>query len=432
MTLLLLAACGDDSVLPEPVESDRAPTTSASLLTCSKGNFAQFFALWDCSQTVQFYAPAGQIRIDAALAAAEWQQAADISGLPQFYTTTDLGSASAQITDLPSGATSPYCGEWSDFNKVLTLKLGSTCNHPGGLQTLLRHEFAHAFGWTGTTAHVAGQAGASDHCAIFLGVGQPLNSSICAHEIEGAAAAYGLRSLPSDFWSKEFVVGSVNTLSATSVAAGNTVTLSPGNWRLDRGGSTSGTYTWTSSNTAVATVSGGVVTGVAAGTTTITAHPSTSGSSYLFTTAFTTNGVSATVTVTNTPVNLYVTGITGAGGIDTMPIHDPGSYLLTAHLGAGDDTGVTFKWTIIFSNAIGDSVVSHADTMPPWGPRTRSITVPSPIGTYTITARVRAGRDTTVGSVTSHDFAVCPRPIGNDLKDKTDDGGNGTDAVGQC
>ncbi len=435
MALLLVAACGGDAILPN--DSDASLAATASVLSCGTGSSPQFEKKWDCFQLVDLWAPDGALRLALGPAADEWRNAANISGLPQFYSSTDSSTANALVIGAASGT--PACGAWFKElapPRVIIYSAGGCDNfdNSGSRTDVLRHELAHAFGWTGNGAHTLRVTGVSDHCMIALPSSGAFNAKVCAQEIEGAAAAYGLRTLPTDYWSKEFVVGSVNSLSATSVAVGNTVTLNPGAWRLDRGGSTAGTYSWTSSNTTAATVVGGVVTGVATGTTTITAQPVTSGSSYLFTTPFTNNGVSSTVTVTgSSPVNLSVMSITGSGGIDTLPIHEPGSYLLTAHLGAGDDTGVTFKWTVIFSNALGDSVVSHSDTLPPWGPPTRTVVVPSPIGSYTITARVRAGRDSTeVGGVTSHDFVVCPRPPGNDLKEKSDNGGNGTDAVGGC
>jgi hypothetical protein len=313
------------------------------------------------------------------------------------------------------------------------------CNgftNTGSIDLVLQHELGHAFGWTNNYVHKAGVAGASDHCVMTLPGGGGLNPTICAQEIEGAVAAYGLRTLPSDFWSRQFVVGSANALTPDTIEAGDTLQLTPGYWRLDRGGTVSGGYSWTSSNPAVATVSGGLVTGVAPGTATIRAVP-TSSSTYLFTTHFSTTGVTAPITVIPTaPANLYVTSITRSGNNDE-PIYDPGSYLLTAHLGAGDTAGITFRWTIIYSNALGDSVVSPSplDTFPPWNGPTRWITVPAPVGSYTITARARAGRvpADTAAAPSSADFPVCPRPPEEQLL-RTDStlGGQGTNAVGGC
>jgi hypothetical protein len=158
-------------------------------------------------------------------------------------------------------------------------------------------------------------------------------------------------------------------------------------------------------------------------------------SGYEVWTPFKIRGDSVAVTVASIPlITLFVTDIKWSG--DSLPIYDPGSILFTAHVGAGDTTGVTYKWVVKYSNTPNDSIVSHSDTLPPWGPRRRSINIPSPIGSYTLSVKVIPGRvigsDTTYGISSIREFPVCPRPPGQEqLRAQVPPGGE-TDAVGGC
>lgn len=260
------------------------------------------------------------------------------------------------------------------------------------------------------------------------------NTSICAHEIEDALAAYNLRTLPSDFWQKQFVVGSANSISPDTVEVGSTVPMgSPGNWLLDRGGQVAGSYTWSSSNPNVATVnsSTGLVTGEGVGTATIRAKPASSGT-YLFTTAFQDNGVSATVTVTQGLAPLVVSNIvlSSQDTANPHPIYATGTYQFTAVIGAGDTTGLYFRWIFKDSRSPNDStVIGDVDTVYTYGARRVSYHVGSLTPTWTLWVKAIPMRDTMLGSPAIREWPVCIEPPGEQFAAKT---GDETDAVGGC
>ena len=120
------------------------------------------------------------------------------------------------------------------------------------------------------------------------------------------------------------------TLSSSSVTvlegetAKVTATVTPSN-------ATNKTVTWTSSNTSVATVSGGTITGVSAGTATITAKTS--------------NGKTATVSVTvktNTSI-VKPTGITVSP--TTVELTEGDTQTITATVAPSNATNKTVTWT---------------------------------------------------------------------------------------
>lgn len=434
-----------------PTEHVQAPPTIASLSgSCTQGTFNQFAARqWPCDSIVRFYTGNPFMRSDLDGAVEAWQtkiNAAGFTPLPTFTTTTIPGAASAKVTGPSSGT--EYCGRWFENSDSLAVYADATCtsellNNKGSLTALLQHEIGHAVGWVGNAVHKdLFVAGVSDHCVMHLPNDGSINPTICAHEIEGLFAGYGVTPYDGEnFYNKQFVVGSASPFaSALEMEVGDTVILSPGAWLLDRGGTVSGSgsnYSW-SSTTGAATVSGGTVIAVGAGTTTIRALPSTS-STYLIAHPFRTTGVATTVTITAAdPINLAVTGIASSAA-DSLPIYDSGTYSLLALIGTGDTTGVTYKWVIKYSHIPNDSIVSHTGALPPWGPRASSFTIPEPIGSYTVTVRAIPGRVTivgtdttrTVGSPSVRDFTVCPRPGEPMLRAEVPDG-EGTNAVLGC
>jgi hypothetical protein len=408
----------------------------SSQSTCTPGNLGHFFYNWICSAEVNLYAANSTLRTQADLAAGDWRTKiyqAGASGLPAIFVTNESSQPNGTVTGTATG--SAFCGNWHPDNHVLTVDaVGSGCSsgNSGSLLDMFRHELGHAFGWEGSGVDKGGFAGASDHCVMHL-PSTGFNTSICAHEIEGALAAYNLRTLPSDFWEKQFVVGSASSLSPATVAVGSTVQMaSPGNWVLDRGGQVTGSYTWTSSNTAAATVnaSTGVVTGVGAGTTTIRARPTNPGS-YLFTTAFEVNGVSATVTVTQGLAPLVVSDIL-IWPRDTVPtpIYATGTYQFTAVIGAGDTTGLFFRWIFKDSRSPNDStVIGDVDTVYTYGARTVSYNIGSLTPTWTLWVKAIPMRDTMLGSYAIREWPVCVEPVEEMLRAKPDEE---NDAVGGC
>jgi len=448
----VLTGC-TEPVLVVPTERVPEPPAIASLSgNCQQGQFNQFNARqWPCDSIVRFYSsnPLIESSLDDAVAAWRTKIAATgFAGLPTFMTTTNPGSASATATGASSGT--EFCGSWLESSRTLQVYADGGCasfDNTASLPTLLLHEVGHAVGWIGSSVHKdLFVTGVSDHCVMHLPSDGSMNPNICAHEIEGLLAGYGVTAYDGeDFYDKEFVVGAASPFDSTlAMEVGDTVTLSPGMWWLDRGGTVSGSagsYYWTSSSAAV-TVTGGFLTAVSAGTSTVSATPAQSGP-YLFAHPFRTTGVVTTVTVTEPEVplvNLAVTGIWSSAS-DSMPIYDPGTYSLLALIGAGDTTGVTYKWIIKYSHIPNDSIVSHSGALPPWGPRASSFGIADPIGSYTVTVRAIPGRVTivgtdttrTVGSASVRDFTVCPRPPGGDPYLRAEDpGGEGTDAVHGC
>jgi hypothetical protein len=324
-------------------------------VTCNEGTFTGFRATlgWNCNATVQFYTSNGLLAPAVAQAVEAWDDrlvATGFSDLPTFTTTSSSNLAEATVPGTSQGTA--FCGFWSNPTRVLEVFSGTGCagyDNSGPLPALLLHEVGHAVGWTSMSVDkVTFATAAADHCVMNLPTDGSLNSSICSHEIEGALAAYGLVSYdPGNFFTKPFVVGAATGLVPFTLQIGQATTLSPGNWKLDRGGTVPGTatsYTWLSSNTAVATVSltGGTVTAVAPGTATIRAKPTPS-SSYLLAHPFRATGVSAIVTVPDPPPPPY------AVTADETPLVTPGSHAFNAHIGT---PGSTIHWRVDDSRTI--------------------------------------------------------------------------------
>lgn len=325
------------------------PAAPAFSMTRNEGSFSGFSATlgWSCDATVEFYTNSPGLASALAEADGAWNgslAATGFSGLPTFTTTEFPGQAEATVTGTSQGTA--FCGAWSNPTRVLRVFADTGCagfDNSGPLPALLLHEVGHAVGWTAMSVDkVTFATAAADHCVMNLPTDGSRNIAICAHEIEGALAAYGLVSYDvNTFFSLPFVIGTSTGLVPFSLHIGQATTLSPGNWKLDRGGTVSGTassYTWTSSDNGVATVTltGGTVTAVAPGTATIRAVPSPSGS-HLFVHPFRTSGVSAIVTVPNPPLPPY------AVTADETPIVTPGSHAFTAQIGT---SGSTIHWRV--------------------------------------------------------------------------------------
>lgn len=186
------------------------------------------------------------------------------------------------------------------------------------------------------------------------------------------------------------------------------MTLSPGAWRLDRGGVVAGTennYVWTTTNGSVATVAGGVVTAIAPGTATIRARPPTSGS-YLFAHPFRTNGRTSTITVpTPPPPSPHIL-------LDEVPVWAEGYHTFT-YVGSGNPGQLSW--------AIDDSRTTTVNpdttfTTPGW-----AASVYIGAGSYTL--RVYVG-----GVI--QDFPVCTGSSNPNVSG--DKGTVGTEAVENC
>jgi hypothetical protein len=179
--------------------------------------------------------------------------------------------------------------------------------------------------------------GAASHCVMNLPEDLSINSTICVHEIEGVLAGFNLVPYDfSSFFSTPFVVGA-NPLQSRTLQIGDTTTLAPGALRLELGGvvpGTEGAYSWTTSNSQVASVSSsGFVTAVGSGSATIRATPNP-GSGYLRAHPFRTVGQTATITVPPPPPQIL---------LDEVPVYNAGWHTLTY---VRDTIPGTLYWTI--------------------------------------------------------------------------------------
>jgi hypothetical protein len=392
-------------------------------MSCQQGVFTGFDATngWACNAIVDFYPASPQLGYVLAPAVTAWRNrlsATGFSDLPTFRTTAVPSQAEATVTGPHEGT--EFCGTWNNGSRVLTVYADAGCNNfdnTGPLHALLVHEVGHAVGWTGSGVHKLYFAtAAADHCVMHLPSDGSINTTICAHEIEGVLAAYGLVSHDANsFFSTPFVVGA-NGLAPLYLQTGQVDTLSPGEWQLEVGSTVSGSggsYSWTSNNSAVATVSGGIVTAVGSGTATIRAVPQQS-SSYLHAHPFRTQGVSTTVSVTTPPPEFIVTA-------DQMPIITPGSHTFTAHLGTSSST---IYWRVDDSRT---TTVNPDMTFSTLG-QVAQFNVGS--GSYTLTITVSLS---VWGGGQQQDIPVCT--TGDDpvyLAGLFDEEGGGTDAVEGC
>jgi hypothetical protein len=244
-----------------------------------------------------------------------------------------------------------------------------------------------------------------------------LNPRVCAHDIEGAAAGYGLRSFdPQTFWTKEFAV-SASALSPVSLVQGATHQYSTPVAQLDRGGVATGSFSWQSDDTSVASVTHGLVTALSVGSATIKLQGGAS-TAYLTTHKFETNATSVSVTVTAPPIAaLYVDDITMN---DTIPITRADSFTWTAVPAPGDASGITYNWIIEFSDTSPPDSIFVSGSGNTWRGYARP-------GSYNIRIKVTPIRSGSSGSPAIRDFPVCISET-NYLRVPDYD----TDAVGGC
>jgi len=365
----------------------------------------QFTAVHECGTNITVYNATNNSSIDAQIQDAidRWDDRifpSMISGLPFFTRVTSSGGA--VVTIVGDGGGPIVCGQIDVAgNGVSTLTLlsgSSACAayNRGSVQDVVAHELSHAYGWD-SDAHKKGATGIADHCAVFLHDNHTLNSQVCAHEIEGAAAGYGLRSFDTnDFWDKDFAVSS-STMSPTSIVAGTTYQYSAPTWILERGGSVAGSFSWYSSTPSVATVSNGLVTGVSPGTALIFLRGDGS-TTYHMTQRFELQAGSVTVTVTAPPLAaLYVDDITMNGAI---PITSPDSFTWTAVPASGNSSGISYNWIVEYSDTSPPDSIFIPSTSNTWRGYARA-------GSYNVRIKVWPVRNDSIGSPAIRDFPVC-------------------------
>ncbi len=421
---MLLLGCAESPTDATPTRPDGTGLSEpAFAMTCQQGVFTQFFAThgWACSSTVEFYPQNANFANEVGTAVSAWRNrlsATGFSDLPTFKTTAFLSQAEATVTGAHQGT--EFCGTWNNTTRVLTVYADAGCNNfdnTGPLPALLLHEVGHAVGWTGGSVDKTIFAtAAAEHCVMNLPSDGSINSTICAHEIEGALAGYGLVSYdPGNFFNTPFVVGA-NGWAPLQMLTGQVDTLSPGEWQLDAGGTVSGSggnYSWSTTNSAVATVSAGIVTAVGPGTATIRALPHQS-SSYHRAHPFRNAGVSTTVTVTSPPPEFIVTA-------DEMPIITVGTHTFTAHLGT---SGSIIFWKV------DDSRTTTVDPDTTFMTIGQTVQLPVGTGSYTLTFKVALTPSPIVWQ--EQHIPVCTDGNPALLAGADDESGGGTDAVEGC
>lgn len=377
---------------------------------CSEGTFTQFSAVqWECRQLVEFHTGVQSLVGPLSSAVSAWQSrlaSTGLEGLPTF--TYTASSSLAEATATGTGLGTSFCGSWTQATKTLQVIEATGCStgqSTGALASLLRHEVGHAVGWIGGNTH----RGLPSHCIMYLPDDRSINSNICTHEVEGILAGYGLVAYPAEeFFSTPFVVGSASGMVPRTLQVGDTLTLTPGGYLLELGGevpNTESAYSWSSSNTSVATVVQGHVRAVGAGTTSVYTVP-LQGSGYFLAHPFRSAGASTTITVAAPPPQPPEIRL------DQVPVWDEGYHTFT-YVGPGTPGSLT--WYIDDSRTIGiepDTTITTTG----W-----TLTIYITAGSYNL--RVSAAGIT-------HDFPVCTRNGGANLLD--DEGPVGTDAVAGC
>jgi hypothetical protein len=349
VTCLLAFSSGCAELPSSPVVGDSDVVAVVAALEsagCSPGIFGSSFYGnppdgWGCDAEVDFYSSDSDLALQLASAVDAWNSRLVETGfaeLPEFRTTTEPALAKAIAVGTSLG--SAFCGSWDQFKDTLTVS--TACNgNTGTLYTLLLHEVGHAVGWVGSGVDkVTFGTSAASHCVMNLPSDLSINSTICVHEIEGVLAGFNLVAYDfNTFFSTPFVVGA-NPLLSQTLAIGDTTTLAPGALQLERGGVVPGTesaYTWTTSDSEVATVSStGLVTATGSGNATIRATP-VAGTGYLLAHPFRTAGQTATITVpAPPPIAPHIL-------LDEVPVYNAGWHTFTY---VRDGTPGTLYWTI--------------------------------------------------------------------------------------
>ena len=387
--------------------------------------------------------PRTAIQDTQALAAAvssgidRWNGALGLSGVaPRLSTWNSPGSANVLVY-LP-GTAAQYCGSTATgtIPFVITLFSGTACTtNRSSLVNVVTHELGHTLGFE-SGAHAGGTQDVSSHCVMELALVAPnINATPCQHEVEKIYAAYGivpLSGITAFFYSLPIITG-VNAPASISLQVDASTTITPTQLLFARGGAQGPAplggvqLTWGISNPTFATVQNGAITGIRAGspTVSITVNALTIPSQYQLGGLFKQYGQLIGVTVTNPPLGpgFAVSDIYGV----PQPVTATGDYTFqVSTVNGGDPSTLQIDWTIAPSIPVFDTVRTG------WGLRTSMIHVDGGSYSIRVTAQPRNRVGPTdpwvIGGTMIEDFPVCTGSGGQYLMAPEP----GPDAVGGC
>lgn len=349
---------------PRDVTVHQTGTRPAVRAGCTPRSFS-FEVCWETDRIINVgIDPAHLDALDAAVF--DWNRLLNERGSilsPRF--TSQSGTAE-NVNVTVSGSGPLYCGTVSGSGTTYTIDIRSTAQcsdfHTGTLEEALKHELSGVLGWIDYTEGLT-VAGVSDQCMVSLPEVEPkrFNSDVCLHEVEGVFRAYRADTLPTGFWGEPVLHHSnLDTAAVATLLAGQShqVTLSalhsqpPVSYPVSLAFGPD-SMTWSSANSAVATVSAtGLVTGASAGSSYIRAQPRPDRvpTNLVVWTPLALFGDSMRVTVTTPPSggSFRITEITTPAG---PPLVTEGHHVFTAAIsGAQPGVGTTVLWYVDFSD----------------------------------------------------------------------------------
>lgn len=408
-----LASCSSDNARfnepSEPIVRDVAFQLSA----CPSGAPVQ--KCWDANEIISVSISPSTHATALQTAIKNWSDLLREGPAPRFEYVESGGDVRVEVA---AGA-APYCGGLGDTPKpfVITVLPASQCGNgkTAALATLLRHELSGALGWADEAERYPYKhqgVGVSDNCAVALDSIAPyFHSFVCLHDVEAVTMLYRNVAYPlyqEEYWGKPILKGSnVDTLPIASLQPGASVQRAFSQFRSFQNPSaypaslprTVAHATWSSDNSAIATVSpSGLITGVAGGTTYIRVRPRLDSvpSTYRIWSPFELRGDSIRVSVVLDTL-LRVTNVTSPGA---PPFTTAGTKVFTASIaGFAPSPAVQVTWQVDFSsNGIGWDATWTGGT---------SYSLSVPAGSYSIAVRATPKQGSKTGAAYQSDWPVC-------------------------